>query len=504
MFFLYNHTAFKKEKQSKRKGILPSFPNFTVGMPLSVGNGAKVDTARLLVNGYFVNFLPILTVELCYCLFHTRLHIGGVAIDQRSFSYRAACILLGRAAMKAVGIIVEYNPFHNGHWHHLQETKAKTAADCLIAVMSGNFLQRGEPAIVSKWARTKMALAAGVDIVIELPYVFAVQAAEQFAHGAVRLLDALGCQELCFGSESGDIAAFLTAAKTWFQHKEKFDSLVRSELARGQSFPKANAEAWRQLDSDALDLSKPNNVLGFAYVKAIWQNKLAIVPRTIPRLAAGYHDESFSHSSIASATSLRKVLRQTGQLERIAAYIPSTTAEQLQQYRLTYGRWHDWEAYFPLLKYRLLTSSEEDLRRIAGVEEGIEYRLKQKIVSAETFAAFIVATKTKRYTWTRLQRLCVHVLTNFTKEEQNKAAAPTYIRLLGMNETGRRYLQQVKKELALPLIAKAAKLNGDPLYEQEKRATAVYTAAFPEPLYSAALKEEYATAPIYFSGMERK
>ncbi|AGT31419.1 hypothetical protein M493_05605 [Geobacillus genomosp. 3] len=406
--------------------------------------------------------------------------------------------------MKAAGVIVEYNPFHNGHWHHLQETKKKTGADCLIAVMSGNFLQRGEPAIVSKWARTKMALAAGVDLVIELPYVFAVQAAEQFAHGAVRLLDALGCRELCFGSESGDITAFLSAVETLFQRKEEFDSLVRAGLARGQSFPKANAEAWRQLGSVPLDLSKPNNVLGFAYVKAIQQNKLAIVPRTIPRLAAGYHDESFSHPSIASATSLRNALGQTGQLERIAAYIPSATAEQLRQYRLTYGRWHDWEMYFPLLKYRLLTATEEELRRIAGVEEGIEYRLKQKIAGAETFAAFIAATKTKRYTWTRLQRLCAHVLTNFTKEEQNKAMAPTYIRLLGMNETGRRYLQQVKKELALPLAAKAAKLNGDPLYEQEKKATAVYAAAFPEPLYSAALKEEYATAPIYSSGIERK
>jgi len=406
--------------------------------------------------------------------------------------------------MKAVGVIVEYNPFHNGHWHHLRETKETTKADCLIAVMSGNFLQRGEPAIVSKWARTKMALSAGVDLVIELPYVFAVQAAEQFASGAVRLLDALGCRELCFGSESGDIASFLAAAETLFQQKEKFDFLVRAELARGQSFPKANAEAWRQLGSAPLDLSKPNNVLGFAYVKAIWQNSLAIVPRTIPRLAAGYHDESFSHPSIASATSLRKALRKTGQLEQIAAYIPPATVEQLQQYRERYGRWHDWDAYFPLLKYRLLTASEDELRRIAGVEEGIEYRLKQKIAGAETFTSFIAATKTKRYTWTRLQRLCVHVLTNFTKEEQNKAAAPTYIRVLGMNDNGRRYLQQVKKKLTLPLAAKAAKLNGDPLYEQEKKATAVYAAAFPEPLYSAALKEEYATAPIYASGMERK
>ncbi|TLS34391.1 nucleotidyltransferase [Geobacillus thermoleovorans] len=406
--------------------------------------------------------------------------------------------------MKAVGVIVEYNPFHNGHFHHLNETRQKTDADCLIAVMSGNFLQRGEPAIVSKWARAKMALAAGVDVVIELPYAFAVQAAEQFAHGAVQLLAAIGCQELCFGSESGEISAFLSAAKTWLEQKETFDSLIRTGLARGQSFPKAAAEAWQTFGAAPLDLSKPNNVLGFAYVKAIWQNKLAMMPRTIPRLAAGYHDESFSHPSIASATSLRKTLRQTGRLESIAAYVPPATLEQLRQYRETYGRFHDWEVYFPLLKYRLLTATEADLRRIAGVEEGIEHRLKQHIAHAETFAAFIAAVKTKRYTWTRLQRLCAHVLTNFTKEEQAKAANPTYIRLLGMSEAGRRYLKQVKKSAALPLVARASKLNGDSLYEQEKRAAAVYAAAFPEPLYSAALKEEYATAPIYASGIERK
>ncbi len=406
--------------------------------------------------------------------------------------------------MKAVGVIVEYNPFHNGHRYHLQETREKTGADCLVAVMSGNFLQRGEPAIVSKWARAKMALAAGVDLVIELPYAFAVQAAERFADGAVRLLDALGCEELCFGSESGDIAAFLAAAKTLFAQKEEFDALVRAELQRGQSFPKANAKAWDQLRSVPLDLAQPNNVLGLAYVKAIWRHKLSIMPRTIPRLTAGYHDESFSHPSIASATSVRKTLRQTGQLASIAPYVPPTTLEQLRQYRQTYGRWHDWEAYFPLLKYRLLTATKEELRRTAGIEEGVEHRLKEKITVAETFASFIAAVKTKRYTWTRLQRMCAHVLTNFTKEEQTKTSDPTYIRLLGMSETGRRYLQRVKKELALPLITKAAKLNGDPLYEQEKRAAAVYAAALPEPLYSAALKEEYATTPIYASGMERK
>jgi predicted nucleotidyltransferase len=399
--------------------------------------------------------------------------------------------------MKAVGIIVEYNPFHNGHLYHLQETKKQTGADCVIAVMSGNFLQRGEPALVSKWARTKMALSAGVDIVIELPYAFAVQAAERFANGAVMLLHALHCAEICFGSENGDITAFLEAAATFFQQKEEHDRYVQEALQKGLSYPQANAEAWKRFRSAALDLTKPNNMLGFAYVKAILQHELPITPRTIRRIASNYHDETFSHSSIASATSLRKALQGSlDKLETIAPYIPAATKQILKQYHDAYGTLHEWEAYFPFLKYRIMTAEEAELRQIAGVEEGIEYRLKQAIATASTFSAFIDKVKTKRYTWTRLQRTCTHILTNFTKEQQNQTETPTYIRLLGMTENGRRYLQLVKKDLSLPLVTKVAKLKLDSIYEQEKKAASAYAAIFSEPLRTQVLKEEYATAPI--------
>lgn len=287
--------------------------------------------------------------------------------------------------------------------------------------MSGNFLQRGEPALVSKWARTKMALSAGVDIVIELPYAFAVQSAERFASGAVALLHSLYCEEICFGSENGNIQTFIDAAKTLLERKEQHDSYVQKALKQGVSYPRASAEAWKQLDAVSLDLSKPNNVLGLAYVTAILQKQLPITPRTIHRIASGYHDEMFSHPSIASATSLRKALQgSVAQLETIAPYIPAATKQALKQYYDTYGMFHEWEAYFPLLKYRIMTAEEEELRQIAGVDEGIEHRLKQEIAAAPTFSAFMDAIKTKRYTWTRLQRMCTHILTNFTKEQQKK------------------------------------------------------------------------------------
>lgn len=399
--------------------------------------------------------------------------------------------------MKAVGIIVEYNPFHNGHLYHLEETKKLTGADCIIAVMSGNFLQRGEPALVSKWARTKMALSAGVDIVIELPYAFAVQSAERFASGAVTLLHSLFCEEICFGSENGNITAFIDAAKTFLEQKQQHDSYVQEALQEGVSYPRANAEAWKRLNATNLDLSKPNNVLGLAYVKAILQKQIPITPRTIRRIASDYHDKTFSHPSIASATSLRKALKGSlAHLETIAPYIPGTTKQTLEQYYDTYGMFHEWEAYFPFLKYRIMTAEEAELRQIAGVDEGIEHRLKQEIVAAPTFSAFMNSIKTKRYTWTRLQRICTHILTNFTKDQRKKTETPTYIRLLGMSSNGRRYLQHVKKHLPLPLVTKVSNLKHDPIYQQEKKASFAYAAIFPEPARTNVLKEEYATPPL--------
>lgn len=401
--------------------------------------------------------------------------------------------------MKAVGIIVEYNPFHNGHLYHLEETKKKTSADCVIAVMSGNFLQRGEPALVSKWARTNMALSAGVDLVVELPYVFAVQSAEMFASGAVALLDALHCTEICFGSESGEIEPFIEAVHTLQKRQQEYDMHIQHALKTGISYPQAITQAWKQLQIVDIDLTKPNNILGFSYVKAIMEQNSSIIPQTVQRIASGYHDETFSHPFIASATSLRKTLNGSiEQLEHISSYIPSYTKHALEQYYSTYGTFHEWEHYFPFLKYRIMTMEENELQRMANVDEGLEYRFKQVIVEAETFSQFIHSIKTKRYTWTRLQRTCAHILTNFTKEQMAAMKKPTYIRLLGMSENGRRYLQVVKKKLSLPLITNASRLHSDYIYEQEKKAAAAYTAIFPEPIRTKATKEEYATPPIYW------
>jgi predicted nucleotidyltransferase len=405
--------------------------------------------------------------------------------------------------VEAAGIIVEYNPFHNGHYYHLQKTKEITKADCIIAVMSGNFLQRGEPALVSKWFRTKMALEAGVDVVVELPYAFATQHAEIFANGAISILHSLYCKYICFGSESGKIEDFTQALYFFKKNEQSYHSLVRSLLKNGMSYPKALATAYQQLQPQhvQLDLGKPNNILGFHYVKAISEQQSHIVPTTIPRTSAQYHDEHFTSNNIASATSIRKsVFENKGNLSSIKPYVPKATYQLLQEYFQQYQTFHSWGDYFSLLKYKILTSTPSELQNIYEIEEGIEYRMIDTIREAASFHEFMAKLKTKRYTWTRLQRMCVHILTNTKKEQMAKipeSKTSPYIRLLGMSKKGQEYIRTVKKKLEIPLIAKVSSFNDELLFLDIK-ASQTYAFIFPEPLRTKMLKAEFATPPIRY------
>jgi predicted nucleotidyltransferase len=329
--------------------------------------------------------------------------------------------------IKAVGVIVEYNPFHNGHAYHLQASKETAQADIAIAVMSGNFLQRGEPALISKWYRTKMALLNGVDIVLELPYRFATQKAETFANGAVSILDAIGCHSLCFGSESGDISSFLQTVDYLDTHKERFDEKIKMNIKSGVSYPKALSLSFQSLSSpeNILSLDKPNNILGFHYVKSIMQQKSSILPLTVKRKNADYHDEHFATETIASATSIRKALLAIKEEKSsIEQYVPDATSTLLKEYLAVYGQFHQWENYWSYLRFRLLHMSPEELREVYEVEEGIEHRIIAAALDSTTFNGFMQKIKTKRYTWTRLQRICVHILTN-TKKTDMKSVSET-------------------------------------------------------------------------------
>ena len=401
--------------------------------------------------------------------------------------------------MKAVGVVVEYNPFHNGHRLHIQESKRKTGADVVIAVMSGPFLQRGEPALVSKWARADMALQGGIDLVIELPYRFATANAETFAHGSISLLEALHCDYFCFGSEEGSLSPFIHSYHLLQERNEEYKAALKNFLKVGNSYPTAASLAFQTIspDNNGLDLSLPNNILGKEYIHTTIKNQYKIQPVTIKRVSADYHDTNLSEASIASATGIRKaIIEQKQSLDTIANYVPSSTLTSLEQYIFHYKTFHNWEMYWPFLKYRILTSSATELSEICEVEEGLENRLIESAKQSCSFQQFMTLTKTKRYTWTRIQRICIHILTHSRKEELESYSFPSYIRLLGMNETGQQYLQKVKKQLTLPFISKVSAYH-DSAIQADLRAANVFAQGLSEPFQTELLKREF-TAPIIY------
>ncbi|BCA32979.1 conserved hypothetical protein [Bacillus cereus AH1134] len=369
--------------------------------------------------------------------------------------------------------------------------------------MSGPFLQRGEPALISKWYRTKMALANGVDLVVELPYVFATQKAETFANGAISILNALRVSEICFGSEDGQIENFYNTISVQKNEEETFNYLVKQFMDAGNSYAKATSDAFSHIltSEKNIDMSQPNNILGFQYMKAILSQNSSIQAQTIKRFASHYHDETFNDQHIASATSIRKQLfSEEGSFTTIKPFLPQATTSLLANYKQNYGILHNWEQYFSFFKYRLMTMSPGDLRHIYEIEEGLEHRILSKIQNSSSFYSFMEALKTKRYTWTRLQRACTHILTNTTKEEIRSANieqhAP-YIRLLGMSQKGQTYLSKNKKKIELPILTHTKTFDHAAL-DIEKKANSVYFSIMHEPLRTQLLKQDITHHPIRY------
>lgn len=391
--------------------------------------------------------------------------------------------------MKSTGIIVEYNPMHNGHIHHLQETKKMTNADVIIAIMSGNFLQRGEPALLPKYTRAEIALNQGVDIVIELPYPFATQKAEIFANGAISLLKALQVDQLVFGSESGNIEDLQTLST---QNQQLIQENIKSEMKKGVSYPKALSSILA-LQSD---ISLPNNILGMHYIEAINRQQANIFPKTIIRTGSQYHDETIT-GQIASATSIRKSLIQNHySMQEITNTVPDYTFSKMEQYFKSNNLFHHWELYFPFLQYQVLSSTNLKLEKVYEAEEGLENRLISAMKESTSFDELMSKLKTKRYTWNRLQRLCLHTLLDVTKENMLPYHTEVpFIRLLGMTSNGQQYLSSIKKEIQIPIVANT-KSHTHPLIELEKKATAVYYSVLPSEQRIHAIRNEWFHQPI--------
>lgn len=400
--------------------------------------------------------------------------------------------------MQAVGIVVEYNPFHNGHLHHVTEAKLTTNSDVAVAVMSGQFLQRGEPALVDKWHRTKMALASGVDIVIELPYIFSTAQATLFASGAVQLLEAMQCDYLAFGSEQGSIAPFLNTYEVIEKNRDAYNAIIKEHVQQGKSYPQALFIAYEQLTqlhpNAYIDLAQPNNILGFHYVEAIKQHNCHMQPATIQRIAAGYYDAIDTSSSIASATGIRQALFSGKNLQQVTQFLPKASVEQLAIWQQTHGQFACWESFWPLLKYAILRHTSQQLKGYADVSEGLENSLIKHASNCNSYTEFMNALKSKRYTWTRLQRMLTHIFTGITKEQLHQTPTPSYIRILGMTKQGQAYISSIKKSLHLPLISRVGAVN-DPVLALDLHATQMYQQGLAQ-FSSKKIDEDYKSPPI--------
>lgn len=404
--------------------------------------------------------------------------------------------------MKATGIIVEYNPFHNGHLYHAQQARAAAGADVVIAVMSGQFLQRGEPAFADKWTRSEMALKNGVDLVIELPYVYATAQASDFAKGAIHLLDAIGCSSFCFGSEEGSIEPFLNSISLLSAERTEYDRMIHEAVQTGISYPKALNEAYRALTGTQegfVDLSLPNNILGYHYIEAAKNSGFPIEPLTIQRIAANYHDPVNKNLTIASATGIRKAFFEEGSLEELSRFLPAPSIDSLVSFQSQYGAFGSWELFYPLLRYTILRERPENLKRFAEVTEGIENLIYESAKKENSFEEFIGRIKSKRFTRTRVQRMLIHIYTGFTWEQLRSFEKPGYLRLLGMSETGRRYLNAQKKNIGLPLISRAADLF-DRMGKLDIHASYLYLTG----IGSTDLQKEYSTPPYYLASRSDK
>ncbi len=366
--------------------------------------------------------------------------------------------------MKVVGLITEYNPFHNGHLYHIQEAKRITGAEVAIVVMSGNFVQRGTPAFIDKYSRTQMALSCGADIVLELPVCYATGSAEFFALGAVSILDKLGIVDfLCFGSECGDITSITSIAKILMNEPKEYKEILTSLIKKGKTYPAARMEAiklYAPYIEDSL-LTSPNNILGIEYSKALLKLNSSIQAITMKRKDAAYHEVELTESksfAISSATAIRKSLRGKQYLSDIKPHVPESVYSILQsEFGKKYPIYE--EDYTLLLNYKLMQESAMSLTAYTDVTSDMANRISRIDSSGLSFLQLAAVIKTRQWTLTRVNRVLIHILLNLYKEnfEQfNQSGYTQYARILGIKKASSHFIRQIIKNERIPVITKLA------------------------------------------------
>lgn len=391
---------------------------------------------------------------------------------------------------KVLGIVGEYNPFHNGHLYHLEESKKMTSSNYTVAIISGNFTQRGSTAIIDKWSRAEMAIKNGVDLVIELPALYATSSAENFADGAIKILDSLKVVDyISFGAETSDIDILNNFADILYKEPLKYRSFLTHELKKGISFPKARENALLMYLNGNRKfinvLSSPNNILGIEYIKALKKHKSNIKPISIARFETGYNDVTYS-GNIASATAIRNIVKNGG-FEALRKLLPNSSysvlIDNIKQGHIV----SDLSVFEKQIIYNLRSMYTEEIAELAEVSEGLEHSLKNAADSCNTLEELLNKIKSKRYTSTRLQRILLYSILNITKKdiELSKKTMP-YIRVLGLNKRGKFLISEIAKanpklEIVTSVkkfVDKTTNKNMKSMIEKDIWATDVYTLGY--------------------------
>lgn len=379
--------------------------------------------------------------------------------------------------MKIVGLIAEYNPFHNGHLYHIQKAKEVSKADAAIVVMSGNYVQRGAPAIMPKHLRAEVALKAGASLVIEIPVCYATGSAEYFAAGAISLLEGLGCiDSICFGSECGDYHLLHKIAAVVADEPEEYRFSLQEALRQGNSFPRARQMALKSFFKDpSIEdvLEQPNNILGIEYMKALYLRNSSLGIYTIRRKVSGYHDQELT-DTYSSASAIRKLLAYTGNavrlekegmfdepslsevLTRLESQVPPSCIRLLEEtHRVRYPVYSN--DFSLLVKYRLMTESRESLVKYMDVTEELANRIMNHLKDFITFEQFCDLLKTKDMTYSRICRCLFHILLNIRTSDLQQYESDghcQYARVLGFRKDSTRLMSQMKRTSSIPLLTK--------------------------------------------------
>lgn len=366
--------------------------------------------------------------------------------------------------MNIVGLITEYNPFHNGHLYHIQEAKRVAKADAAVVIMSGNFVQRGAPAIMPKHLRAKSALLSGADLVLELPVCFATGSAEFFAMGAIVLLDSLGCVDsICFGSECGDSEILRKIAKILLEEPDDYKKALQNALRKGMSFPQARQHALQgyfinnHFDANALAdvLSQPNNILGIEYMKALYQRNSSMKAYSIRRIGAGYHESELTEK-YSSASAIRQSLAKDSLSESIYRQLPFAAQTIMKEtFDMRYPVYAN--DFSLILKYKLLQETKKSLTSYMDVSEDLANRIINLRNDFQSFDDFCDALKTKDMTYARISRGLLHILLNIRTEHlanYKKNGYCHYAHILGFRKSSTELLSLLKGTSKVPLLTK--------------------------------------------------